>query len=378
MKKIARPSAAIFLLFLSFLLPLNAAADIFGYFENRFYLIDYPWVSWEQFNDKFKLGDYNRLRLKFEASPSQKVTVNVAVDFFSFHGILTSPLGTYETSNGTDTPGETEVRNVKIDLDRAYVDLYFKRFDIRVGKQRVALGVSYLWAPLDIFNRVNILEPREEKPGANALRVYVPLGNASALTGVFSPGSDFRSSKSAFRAQTQVTGVDMGLTLMRAGDRQTSIYGLDLRGETLLGWWLEGGYFVSPLHKDVKLVRGFDYTFPLRNGLYWLSEFYYDSSGKKNSADYDYNLLFSGERFTLGQTYLLSMLRYPFSNFISVSLTYLGNWGDGSYMLYPAISYEISQNIMISTGFYFPLGSPGGEFKQNRPNIFFVWLKINF
>jgi hypothetical protein len=378
MKKTMKLQAAIFLLLLGVMLPLHASVNLFGYFENRFYLVESPWISWERFNDKFKLGDYNRMRLKYEVSPSEKVTVNAAVDLFSFHGILTSTMGTYDTSGDTGANGETAASTVKIDLDRAYVDLYLKRCDIRLGKQRVALGVSYLWAPLDIFNRLNILEPKEEKPGANAIRVYVPLGNSAALTGVYSPADDFRSSKSAVRAQVQVMTVDVGLTLMRDGDRQTSIYGLDLRGENILGWWLEAGYFVTPLRKDVKLVLGFDYTFPLKNGLYWLIECYYDASGEKNCADYDYNLLLNGERFTLGQSYFLSMLRYPFTHFFSVSLTALGNWGDGSYMLYPTINWEISQNVMLSTGFYFPLGNSRGEFKQSRPNIFFTWLKISF
>lgn len=351
---------------------LGAGVDIFGYFENRFFLLDNPEVDWNNIGEKFSLGDYNRLRLKYQASPSDKVTVNVAVDFFSFHGLLKSPLGTY---GSTETGEET---TVKIDLDRAYVDLYFKKFDVTVGKQRVALGVSYLWAPLDVFNRVNIFEPKEEKPGANALKVYIPLGSASSLTGVFSPEDDFRTSKSGLRAQTQVWGIDMALTLIRAGQTDTSIYGLDLRGEHFLGWWLEGGYFVSPRGEDVKVVLGFDYTFPLKNGLYWLNEFFYDSGGERESSRYDYQLLLSGQRFTLGQQYFFSMLRYSFSQFMSASLSYIGNWGDGSFILNPAIQYEISQNIVISSGFYFPLGAEGGEWKRHNRDVFFVWLKINF
>ncbi|MCP5052768.1 MAG: hypothetical protein GY940_36710, partial [bacterium] len=250
--------------------------------------------------------------------------------------------------------------------------------DVTVGKQRVALGVSYLWAPLDLFNRVNVFEPKEEKPGTNAVKVYVPLGNSSALTGVFSPGDDFSSSRSGFRAQTQVAGVDIGATVIRSGDTGTSIYGLDLRGENFVGWWLEGGYFDSPTGNDTKLVLGFDYTFPLKNGLYWLNEFYYDASGEADGANYDYSLLLSGQRFTLGRKYLFSMLRYGFNEFVSGSISYIGNLEDNSYILYPAIGYDISQNISISGGFYFPLGKSGGEFNAGNRNMFFLWLKVNF
>ncbi|UCH93952.1 MAG: hypothetical protein JSV88_27300, partial [Candidatus Aminicenantes bacterium] len=327
---------------------LMADVDIFGYFENRFFLLNHLDMSWKNLNDKFSLGDYNRLRLKYQASPSEKVTVNVAVDFFSFHGIMTSPLGTYGDPAGTGS----ETSKVKIDVDRAYVDLYFKGFDISIGKQRVAMGVSYLWAPLDIFNRVNIFEPKEEKPGANALKVYIPLGTYSGITGVFSPENDFSSSKSGLRAQTHALGIDMALTVIRSGPVDTSIYGLDLRGENFIGWWIEAGYFDSPGRKDKKIVLGFDYTFPLKQGLYWLNEFYYDSSGEKDSANYDLDLLLSGERFTLGQKYFFSMLRFSFTDFISAAFSYIGNWGDGSYILNPMVQCDISQDIMVSLGLY--------------------------
>jgi hypothetical protein len=353
---------------------LIANVDIFGYYENRFFLINNHEKSWKNLKEKFSLGDYNRLRLKYEASPSKKVTVNVAVDFFTFHGFMTSPLGTYGDPNASGPDKD----NVKIDLDRAYVDLYFKKFDISIGKQRVAMGVSYLWAPLDVFNRINLLEPKEEKPGANAFRIYIPLGKSSNLTGVFSPEKNFSSSKSGFRAQTQVWGIDAALTFIRSGATETSIYGLDLRGENFFGWWIEAGYFVSPLQKDKKIVLGFDYTFPLKNGLYWLNELYYDSSGEKESSKYDFNLLFSSDRFTLGQKYLFSMLRYSFSDFTTASISYIGNLGDGSYFINPTLQYEISQNILISSGFYFPLGKTDGEFNRSNQSIFFIWLKVNF
>ncbi|MCK4765480.1 MAG: hypothetical protein KAW12_24975 [Candidatus Aminicenantes bacterium] len=367
--------AAIILLtiIILFSLPLMADLDISGYFENRFFLVENPAISWKNLNDKFSLGDYNRLRLKYKASPSDKVTVNLALDFFSFHGIMTSPLGTY---NSAAEPGADNT--VKIDLDRAYVNLYFKNFDLTLGKQRVALGVSYLWAPLDVFNRVNFLEPKEEKPGANAVKLYVPLGPSSSLTGVFSPESDFSTSKSGFRAQTQALGIDMALTLIRTGAEETSIYGVDLRGENLIGWWLEGGYFVSPQRQDMKIVFGFDYTFGIKRGLYWLNEFYYDQSGEKDPANYDYQKVLSGLRFTMGQKYYFSMLRYAFSDFFSGSLGYIANWGDGSYILNPGFQYDVSQNVLVSVGFYIPLGRENGEFRENKPNLFFIWLKINF
>lgn len=361
--------------------PLKTALnlDIFGYFENRAFIIENPDESWKDLGEKLRLGDYNRLRLHHKASPSKKVTVNMAVDFYSYHGMMNTPLWAYV---GPETPTSS---NVRIELDRAYVDLYFKRMDISIGKQRVALGVSYLWAPLDIFSRVNIFEPKEEKAGVNALKVYIPLGPSSALTGVFSPDTKFSSSTSALRAKTNFLGVDAALTFIRTGTTKTSIYGLDLRGENFIGWWVEAGYFVYPredneniIQKKIKLVLGFDYTFPVGRGLYWLNEYYYDATGEPNPSAYDFALSLTGERFTLGQKYFFSMLSYNLTDFISGALSYIANWADGSYILSPMLRYDLSQNIQVSTGFYLPLGTGTGEFKKYRQNVFFLWLKVNF
>jgi len=363
------------IVFISFILLLNsllyADSDLFGYFENRFFLINDPEINWNNIDDKFDISDYMRLRLKYKASPSEKLTFNLAVDVYSFHGTIKSPVGAY------DGPENSGNNNVKIDLDRAYIDLYFKKFDISIGKQRVAMGISYLWAPLDVFNRVNIFEPKEEKPGINAFKTYIPIGSSSSFTGVFATKNDFTSSKFGFRGQTQFLNIDTGITFIRSELTETSIYGLDLRGENFIGWWIEAGYFVSPHSNDVKIVLGFDYTFAIKNGLYWLNEFFFDSSGEKDSSNYDYNQILSGNRFTLGQRYLLSMLRYSFSNFLSTSITYISNFSDGSYIINPSIQYEISQNILLTSGFYFPLGKKG-EFKKNKQNLFFIWVKINF
>jgi hypothetical protein len=354
------------------LFTLKAEVDLLGYFENRFFVINNTEINWSDLDNKFKLGDYNRLRLKLQATPSEKVTLNLAIDFFSFHGMTSSPFGT----NSNDTIENSN--DMIMDLDRAYADIHFKKFDLSIGKQRVAMGVSYLWSPLDIFNRVNLLEPKEEKPGVNAFKLYIPLGDSSSITGVFSPEDDFQASKSGLRIQTQALGIDMALTAIRSGNTKTSIYGLDFRGENFIGWWIECAAFLHDQEKNYKTVLGYDYTFPIGNGLYWLNEFFYDTSGEENIENYNYELLSQGERFSLGRTYYLSMLRYGFSELLSGSLTYIANWDDGSYILNPNLQYEIFQDTTVSMGFYLPLGKEQGEFTQAKNTIFFVWLKLFF
>ena len=351
--------------------PLFSEVKTYGYYENRLFLLDKKEEAFKNFHNKFFLGDYNRLRLQFQSSQPNKYSLNLAIDFFTFHGIINNPVGVYSETG--------DAQRTATYLDRAYLELYFPGFDISIGKQRVAFGVSHLWAPLDLFNRVNIFEPKEEKPGVNAFKIYVPLGTSSAVTGVFSPEKDFRSSKSGLRIKTLLGGVDAAVNIIRQGERDQTIYGIDLRGEAFLGWWVEGGYFTSSAGNHLKVVLGFDYTFSIKRGLFWMTEFFYDESGEKDSAAYDFEKLLAQDRFTLGKKYLLSTLSFPVNNFLSLSAAYIGNWTDGSAILSPSLMYEIAQNLSLNVGYFFLLGKKGGEFNRKEGyNIFYIWIKANF
>lgn len=352
-------------------LSIYPEVDIFGYYENRFYLIFDNSIKTDNAN-KVNIGDYNRIRLKFKAVPAKKVDVNLALDLYDFHGIIQSPFG---VNNGTGAAVSKD--NTKIDIDRAYTNIHFKKADLTIGKQRVAIGVSYIWAPLDIFNRVNLMEPKEEKPGVNGVKIFVPIGNNTDITGVFSPEDNFRSSKSGARFHTMLSNIDLGLTYIYDGNDLKSVFGIDLRGENFIGWWLEGGYFVPDTKSYFRLALGFDYTFPVGTGIYWLTEYFYDSGGEKNIEEYNYEILGHGERFTLGRNYIFSMLRYGFSDFTNFSISYIGNIDDESFFINPSLGYNLFQNVTLSTGFYFPMGKQG-EFKRIEGMIFYLWIKINF
>ena len=55
------------LIFLSCFSTLHADLDIFGYFENRFFILKKGNLSLKDISEKFSLGDYNRLRLQFKS-----------------------------------------------------------------------------------------------------------------------------------------------------------------------------------------------------------------------------------------------------------------------------------------------------------------------
>lgn len=345
---------------------LNTKIDLSGYYENRFYLLH---NRYKNADDKFNLSDFNRLRLIFKNSPADKVTLNLAVDLFTLHGA---------TSLSPSAPGLSDVdKTTKINLDRAYISLYFKNADLTIGKQRFPLGVAWLWSPLDVFNRVNPLEPNEEKPGANGAKLMFSLGSFADVTAIFAPEEKFGRSRYALRMKRTFGQTDIALTYIRDGIRDTDIYGLDLRGENIVGWWLEGGYFRIAGEDEYKYTIGTDYTIGIGNGLYIMGEYHYDSSGKKKAAEYDLNDFITGRRTTLGRAYIMTMLRYPLSPLLSCSVSVIRNWYDKSTLINPSLQYDLFENVSLSTGIYLTAGSRG-EYTMQKKNIFYIWLKASF
>jgi hypothetical protein len=349
---------------------LLAEIDFFGFYQNRFFLFSRTGAESQRLN-KLEVGDYNRLRLHLSSSVTKSLSVNLAVDFFSFHGEIQNPLGVYEF------PGHKN--DILMRLDRAHIDFYLPHFDIILGKQRLSFGVSRFWTPLDIFNRVNIFDPSEAKPGVNALKMVIPVGGPSNLTAVFAPDSKFSASRAGVRFQSMIKEIDIGFNFFHLGEKRQNIYGIDLRGENYVGWWMEAGYFTSSAGNKTKLVMGLDYTFPFLGGIYWQNEFFFDESGGQVPLLYEWEKLRCGDRFTLGRTYFLSKLRTSIAKFLAGSITYVGNWVDETSLLNPDIQFPVTQNITINTGFFLSFGSPEGEFKKLKDsNNFYIWLKAVF
>jgi hypothetical protein len=352
---------------------LSGSIQFSNYFENRFFILSSGLPVLQETHKEASLSDYTRLRIQASKELETNASVHFALDFFTFHGLLRSPLGAYESQQ------TNQDKRLLLAIDRAHINFYLPGFDIILGKQRLAEGVASVWTSLDIFNRINIFEPTEEKPGINALKIYVPLGKLSALTGIYAIEDDFTSSKSSIRAQTQFARIDAAFTFSHEAKRNQSLLGVDFRGENLIGWWAEAGYFISPHRTNQKIVLGFDYTFPVGRGLYWMTEFLYDQSGEKESSRYDYDKLQSGERYTLGRSYCYSKVSYGMLRYFSASIAYIGNWTDGSFILNPSVLFPLSESVSLNTGFFIPMGNEGGEMNRLESGLlFFLWLKINF
>ena len=67
-------------------------------------------------------------------------------------------------------------------IDRLWIQFSFGNLEIKVGRQRINWGQTFVWNPNDIFNSYSYFDvDYPERPGSDALRLQYYTGNASSL-----------------------------------------------------------------------------------------------------------------------------------------------------------------------------------------------------
>jgi hypothetical protein len=251
---------------------------------------------------------------------------------------------------------------------------------IIVGKQLLYWGVGRVFRPLDIFNPVNYVEPTYERAGSNALLGYVALGGLSSIRGIIQPHGELEQSLYGVRVGTHVVKNDISFSTMHRHSERMTLIGGDIAGELLVGYWGEYGYTKEDTIDYSKCTIGIDYTFPYM--LYAMAEYFFDGSGVDDPSDYDYSLIRSGLRTTLGQHYVyasVSTVPNPLDVF-RPSLSALVNLKDHGWICIPQVTIVPYENTDVNVGLNIFLGPDQSEFVNLVPYdvCVYTWLKIYF
>lgn len=332
---------------------LMGQVDSYGYVETR------PYFFW---GDSISLTGYNRGWLEFKTD-NPDYGIQVAFD-------LIVPYDTAVLQNIFDD----------ITIERLALWLGPEHTRIVAGKQRLYWGVGRIFRPLDIFNETNFFEPGYERSGSNALLGYVSLGSLSSLRGIINPVDDFKNSLYGLRIGSNIAKNDIGVTIMHRPSQELTIFGGELTGELILGYWGEYSYVMEDTSDHSMLSLGIDYSLPFR--IYIMTEFFFDGSGVNNPDDYDFNKILSGERTTLAQHYLyvtLGTLPNPFAVF-QPSINTLINLDDQSFIIIPQLGLSIFENTEIFIGLNYFMGTNEAEFKNLVPfdGAAYIWTKVYF
>ncbi|MGE0589919.1 MAG: hypothetical protein AB7O48_15180 [Cyclobacteriaceae bacterium] len=77
-------------------------------------------------------------------------------------------------------------------IDRAYIEWYNDKWEVRAGRQRINWGVNLVWNPNDLFNVYSFFDfDYEERPGSDAIRIKRYTGFASSVELAATLNDDF-------------------------------------------------------------------------------------------------------------------------------------------------------------------------------------------
>lgn len=223
------------------------------------------------------------------------------------------------------------------------------------------------------------------------MKLEIPFSSNGMISTILSLDKDWQESTKSVLIQQFLWGYNLQLSYARMlkkemdyltfleSSEETDIAGFSYSGALLgLGFWGEGAYFL-PTESDEYLqgIVGLDYT--LDSGLYLMSEYYYNGSGEKDKADYDFNdwmnLYTDGTNLAqkylyLGESATVKELA-EWANYVIINLD------DNSISYNPWINVSLSDDVVLDVYAIIALGDDDAEFTQFE-NSLAARLKVYF
>jgi hypothetical protein len=242
---------------------------------------------------------FTRLRLKADLTVTDWLSAYVVYDNEVRFGVidtLESELGSgFRSQSFVDAESgihEGEHHDWSHSLYRGYVQIETERYELSVGRQRIAWGVGRLWNPIDRFSALPPLSLQPDvTPGIDSIDGRFNFDGFNYLQFVYAPGDSGREERWAVRLHGVVWDAD--LSAMAGMFEEAPTFGIDFArnlGGGAIG--LEAVY-TAPDHKVWMLddpgprkipdfwqiVASYDINLDFGEGIYFLVEYLYNGNG---------------------------------------------------------------------------------------------------
>lgn len=362
---------------------LALAQDLSGFAEVRGQysggLEGTPWQAAQLFRPTFEVQPTERIRI---AVTPQLELVEGRYNLKEGYQLVDEQLGSMidAADCSLDAPDRYVSTDDVLSVERLYVDLYLPHVDVRVGRQALNWGSALFINPTDLFAEVLFTEPWRQRAGVDAIRATVPIGERHQVVGVAALTNDLEQGR--FGLKGTFNALETDFSALGAVTTDGDAYaGIDLRGQLVLGWWLEGR---TSIQEPAPILSvGVDYSFDVLDQLYVAAQYSYDGTGLEDPALYSYQarglavavpdclsdqldqqgVSQATPRFTLGRHYALLTTRLAAFDNWSGSATAIMNLQDQSTLLIPTLTWAPGAAFTLNGGAQLPIGegelSPG-------------------
>ena len=271
-------------------------------------------------------------------------------------------------------------------LDRLYLDWQPSSYQVRVGRHRIAWGMTTIWNPNDLFNTYSIYDiDYEERPGTDALLIGQTLGFASAAEAVWAFAEDWDGTSLAGRYQFNTGGYD--IQLLAGKNRVDLVGGIGFAGN-IVGAGLRGelSYFApylnvwqgEPRQRSTVATIEADHTLPgWRNGMLKAALLYIS-----NPVDPGNALIYLNRPLTarsLSFTHWTGYAEFGF-DITALSRQTIGTslYDDGSWYLLAGNSISLADDWELLLVWQHFAGKPGSLFGDSPSDLVFGRVRWSF
>lgn len=234
-------------------------------------------------------------------------------------------------------------------IDRAWVDYYKGKWEVRAGRQRINWGKTLVWNPNDLFNALNYTDfDYQERPGSDALRVdFYPSGMQTAELAV-KPGKTSNSQVIAglykFNYRTydiQVLGALYNTDIAIGTGWAGNLGNAGFKGEAT---WFQPKDALTDSSGVLSATISVDYS--LRKPVYLQAAVLYNTQPEKKTTTENIENLFTGmlsaKRLMPSEWSVFADVSANVTPLFTVDAAVIGAWDPRLMFLMPSLSYSIA------------------------------------
>ena len=270
------------------------------------------------------------------------------------------------------------------ELDRLWVDATYGKFQVGLGRQRIAWGTALVWNPTDLFNPLSVLDfDYEERPGVDAVHLQYYSSAVTKVELAVKPGKTRARSVVAGKVllnhwnyDIHVLGGTQGGSPFLGGAWAGDIAGAGFRGEVISKKINDATVDLFPFLKNAwstSLALSADYTFP--SNTYIHTEMLFNDRGASGSSLASAVLSQSLGMLSPARWSLFQELSFDVHPLVRVSGFVIYDLDDRSSAIVPSVTWSAVENVDVS---FFGLFFSGGTLTQYGNYERSVFLRVKW
>lgn len=265
-------------------------------------------------------------------------------------------------------------------VDRIWLDLNFSKFQVRIGRQRINWGQTFVWNPNDIFNAYSFFDfDYVERPGSDAVRLqYYPTFSSTLEIAAKIDSEDDITAAGLYRFNKWGYDIQFLAAYSNSSDIVAgigwsgSIKSVSFRGE---GSWFRPADNFRDTSGTVIITAGLDKIFE-NNSIAQIQVMYCNNPLELNNFNSFYSGNLSAKDLAFSEFSAFGQFTWAVTPLLNLSLSAMWFPDLNGYFAGPSVDYSMAENIDASIFWQHFNAEMGGA--KTRINLGFLRVKYSF